>query len=91
MRAEKLQMTESELRQELLLHSYGDACSPEHRQKSLAALADSWRRKEAAQDACAWSWGGRGALGDVSSNAAWVDMTRRLFGRHVPREAPWTP
>jgi hypothetical protein len=91
MRAEKPQMTASELRQALWLRSDGTACSPEHRQKSRAALADSWRCKEAAQDACAWSWGGRGARGDVSSHAAWVDMTRRLRGRHVPREAPWTP
>jgi hypothetical protein len=91
MRAEKPQIPESALRQELLLRSYGNACSPEQRQKILAALADDWRRTEAAQDACAQSWGGRAALGDVSSNASWVDMTRRLLGRHVPREAPVTP
>ena len=91
MRAEQPQMTESALRQELLLRSYDDACSPAHRQKSLAALADSWRRTEAAQDTCTWLWGGRGARGDVSSHATWLDMTRRLRGRHVPREAPVTP
>jgi hypothetical protein len=51
MRAEKPQMTESELRQELFLHYYGDEFSPEQRKKILAALAASWRRKEAAQDA----------------------------------------
>jgi len=90
-RAEKPQITASELRQALLLRSYGDAFNPEQRQKILAALADYGRRTEAAQDACAWLWGGRGALGDVSSNASWVDMTRRLLGRHVPREAPLMP
>jgi len=51
MRAEKPQIPESELRQELFLHYDGDACSPEQRQKILAAIADYWRRKEAAQDA----------------------------------------
>jgi predicted nuclease of restriction endonuclease-like RecB superfamily len=50
MRAEKPQMTESELRQELFLRYDGDAFSPEQRQKILAAIADSWRREEAAQD-----------------------------------------
>ena len=44
-------MTESELRQELFLRYYGDACSPEQRKKILAALAADWRRTEAAQDA----------------------------------------
>jgi hypothetical protein len=53
MRAEKPQIPESALRQELLLRSYGNACSPEQRQKILAALADDWRRTEAAQDTCA--------------------------------------
>jgi hypothetical protein len=48
-------MTESELRQELLLSYDGDAFRPEQRQQIRAALADSWRRKEAAQDAYAWS------------------------------------
>ena len=90
-RAEKPQITESELRQELFLRYYGDEFSPEQRKKILAAIADYWRRKEAAQDACAWSWGGRGDLGDVSSNASWLDMTRRLLGRNVPSEAPLTP
>jgi hypothetical protein len=89
MRAEKPQMTASERRQELFLRSDGDACSPEQRKTILAALADSWRRTEAAQDACAW--GGRGDLGDVSSNVSWLDMTRRLLGRNVPSEAPLTP
>ena len=55
MRAEKPQMTASELRQELFLRYDGDACSPEQRKTILAALADSWRRTEAAQDACAWA------------------------------------
>ena len=41
----------SELRQELFLRYYGDAFSPEQRKKILAAIADYWRRKEAAQDA----------------------------------------
>ncbi len=91
MRAEQPQMTASALRQALLLRSYGDECSPEQRKKILAALAASWRRTAAAKDACAGLWGGRGARGDVSSTAAWVDLTRRLLGRHVPREAPWTP
>ena len=50
-RAEKPQITESELRQELFLRYDGDECSPEQRKKSLAAIADYWRRKEAAQDA----------------------------------------
>ena len=50
MRAEKPQITESELRQELFLRYDGDAFSPEQRKKILAAIADSWRRKEAAQD-----------------------------------------
>ena len=59
MRAEKPQMTASELRQELFLRYDGDACSPEQRKTILAALADYWRRKEAAQDACAW--GSRGS------------------------------
>jgi hypothetical protein len=90
-RAEKPQITESELRQELCLRYDGDACSPEQRQKILAALTGDWRRKEAAQDACAWSWGGRGALGDVSSNASGLAMTRRRLGRNVPSEAPLTP
>jgi hypothetical protein len=30
---------------------YGDEFSPEQRKKILAAITDSWRRKEAAQDA----------------------------------------
>jgi hypothetical protein len=50
-RAEKPQITESELRQELFLRYYGDEFSPEQRKKILAAIADYWRRKEAAQDA----------------------------------------
>ena len=50
-RAEKPQLTESELRQELFLRDYGDEFSPEQRKKILTAIADSWRRKEAAQDA----------------------------------------
>jgi hypothetical protein len=50
-RAEKPQITESELRQELFLRYYGDEFSPEQRKKVLAAIADYWRRKEAAQDA----------------------------------------
>ena len=49
-RAEKPQITESELRQELFLRYYGDEFSPEQR-NTLAAIADYWRRKEAAQDA----------------------------------------
>jgi hypothetical protein len=59
MRAEKPQMTASELRQGLFLRYDGDACSPEQRKTILAALADSWRRTAAAQDACAWSRGSR--------------------------------
>lgn len=50
-RAEKPQITESELRQELFLRYYGDEFSPEQRKKILAAIADYWRRKEAAQNA----------------------------------------
>jgi len=49
-RAEKPQITESELCQELLRY-YGDEFSPEQRKKSLAAIAGYWRRKEADQDA----------------------------------------
>jgi hypothetical protein len=90
-RAEKPQIPESELRQELFLRYYGDEFSPEQRQKILAPIADYWRRKEVAQEARAWSWGGRGDRGDVSSNASWLDMTRRLLGRNVPSEAPLTP
>jgi len=50
-RAEKPQITESELRQELFLRYYGDVFSPEQRKKILAAIADYEQRKEAAQDA----------------------------------------
>jgi hypothetical protein len=38
-RAEKPQITESELRQELFLRYYGDEFSPEQRKKILAAIA----------------------------------------------------
>ena len=44
--AEKPQITESELRQELFLRYYGDALSPEQRKKLLAAIADYGWRKE---------------------------------------------
>jgi hypothetical protein len=70
MRAEQPQMTASALRQELLLRSYGAAFGPEPRQQIRVARADDWRRTEAAQDACAWSWGSRADLSDVSSHAA---------------------
>ena len=49
-RAEKPQITESELCQELFLRYYGDEFSPEQRKKILAAIADYRRRKAAAQD-----------------------------------------
>ena len=50
-RAEKPQITDSELRQELFLRYYGDEFSPEPRKKTSRLIADYWRRKEAAQDA----------------------------------------
>ena len=50
-RAEKPQITESELRQELFLRYDGNEFSPEQRKKILVVCAGSWRRKEAAQDA----------------------------------------
>jgi hypothetical protein len=30
-------------------------------------------------------------VGEVSSNASWLDMTQRLLGRNIPSEAPLTP
>ncbi len=51
LRAETPQITASELRQELFLRYYSDEYSPEQRKKLLTAIADYWRRKEAAQDA----------------------------------------
>jgi len=46
-RAEKPNITEGELRQELFLRYYGDEFSPEQREKILAAIAEYWGRKEA--------------------------------------------
>ena len=51
----------------------------------------SRRSGEILKDFEAWSWGGRGDLSDVSSNASWLDMTRSLLGRNVPSEEPLTP
>ena len=49
-RAARPDITDAELRQELFLRYYGDEFSPEQREKILAAIAEYWRRKEAAQD-----------------------------------------
>ena len=49
-RAARPEITDAELRQELFRRYYGDEFSPEQREKILAAIAEYWERKEAAQD-----------------------------------------
>ncbi len=46
-RAERPDITEGELRQELFMRYYGDEFSSEERERILAAIAGYWSRKEA--------------------------------------------